>query len=703
MKQVKLIPGIIVALLILITSLPCQAEEVRHLFSPFEEHGSVMLIIDPDTGAIELANKAAVNFYGYPAGELEKMRIQDINILPPEEVVQEMQLAAAEERNYFNFQHLLASGDIRHVAVYSYPFQWEGETKLYSIIHDVTPRLEAEQALYRTSILIFALGIATVTLIATSLLLHHKVKTRNKTLAERKEAEAAMQARERFLTTILQTTIDGFWVVDNQKRIAQVNDAYCTMSGYSREELLSMTINEIDAVEAPEDTSARIKRIIEKGSELFDTCHRRKDGTIFPLEISVTYLPENGGQHICFCRDITERKQSEKELLKFKAAVEQSADGVAMSDMSGNIVFINNAWAEMHGYTLAEVEGCHLSVFHNKEQLENHVTPFIESLIANGSNRGEVGHTRKDGTTFPTYMTTTVVKEPGGEPFGMLAIAHDITERKKAEEALQESEERFRYLIETMAEGIVLKNASDQYVHWNQTASEVFGIGIDEMKGKTTESFKRQIIREDGSEFQKDDLPSQHTLRTGEPCQNVIIGIRRSPQVTNWFKVNTRPYYKTGDGKSGGVIISFADITERKKTEYELQEQKNLLNSTFQSIQDGISILNTDLTIKEVNHTMKKWFTHKGSVVGKKCYEVYQDRSEPCDMTHFSVIIVEDNEDDLLLMLIALKKAGYAPIYTHVQTRSEFEATLQDEQWQLVISDHAMPRFSAPEALQVLK
>jgi CheY-like chemotaxis protein len=72
-------------------------------------------------------------------------------------------------------------------------------------------------------------------------------------------------------------------------------------------------------------------------------------------------------------------------------------------------------------------------------------------------------------------------------------------------------------------------------------------------------------------------------------------------------------------------------------------------------------------------------------------------------MPHFNVIIVEDNEDDLLLMLIALKKAGFTPNYTHVQTRPELEAALQDEKWQLVISDHAMPCFSAPEALEILK
>jgi PAS domain S-box-containing protein len=68
------------------------------------------------------------------------------------------------------------------------------------------------------------------------------------------------------------------------------------MSGYSREELLSMTIKDPDAIEIPEETTVRIKRIFENGSELFQPCHRRKDGTLLPLEISVTLLPENGGQ-----------------------------------------------------------------------------------------------------------------------------------------------------------------------------------------------------------------------------------------------------------------------------------------------------------------------------------------------------------------------------------------------------------------------
>ena len=72
-------------------------------------------------------------------------------------------------------------------------------------------------------------------------------------------------------------------------------------------------------------------------------------------------------------------------------------------------------------------------------------------------------------------------------------------------------------------------------------------------------------------------------------------------------------------------------------------------------------------------------------------------------MRSINIIIVEDNEDDLLLILLALKKAGYEPNYTQVQTRTELESALQNKDWQVVISDHSMPTFSAPEALETLQ
>ncbi len=116
----------------------------RHFF---EKNKSVMLLIDPASGEIVAANQAAVTYYGYVQQPLVGMRISDINTLPPENVALERQRALHEERNYFNFQHRLASGEIRDVEVYSTPVETGGKSLLFSIVHDVTKRKQAEEAL----------------------------------------------------------------------------------------------------------------------------------------------------------------------------------------------------------------------------------------------------------------------------------------------------------------------------------------------------------------------------------------------------------------------------------------------------------------------------------------------------------------------------------------------------------------------------
>ena len=126
-----------------------------------------------------------------------------------------------------------------------------------------------------------------------------------------KKADEALVEREQYLQTILQTTADGFWVIDAEGKITEANEAYCRMSGYARDELLKLGISDIDAVEKPDETAARIRRVIANGSEIFETRHFRKDGSVFDVEISSTYMHMNGGNFVSFCRDITERKQLE--------------------------------------------------------------------------------------------------------------------------------------------------------------------------------------------------------------------------------------------------------------------------------------------------------------------------------------------------------------------------------------------------------
>jgi PAS domain S-box-containing protein len=139
-------------------------------------------------------------------------------------------------------------------------------------------------------------------------------------ITQRKQAEQREKQTRRYLETILQTTADGFWVLDTKGILIDVNEAYCKMTGYTKEALIGMSIGDLDNIESPEVTAERIERIVVNGFEFFETWHRRRDGSIFPVEVSTTWLPIQGGRLVCFGRDITGRKQAEARILHLEKA-----------------------------------------------------------------------------------------------------------------------------------------------------------------------------------------------------------------------------------------------------------------------------------------------------------------------------------------------------------------------------------------------
>ena len=135
-------------------------------------------------------------------------------------------------------------------------------------------------------------------------------------------SEQALREREDRYRAILQTAIDGFLLVDVEGRILEVNDAYCRMSGYSSDELRQMRIFELEATESSDATTAHIRKMVSQGEDRFESRHRRKDGSVFDVAVSVQYRLINGGAFVSFVRDITERKLIQEELLRAKEVAE---------------------------------------------------------------------------------------------------------------------------------------------------------------------------------------------------------------------------------------------------------------------------------------------------------------------------------------------------------------------------------------------
>jgi PAS domain S-box-containing protein len=187
------------------------------------------------------------------------------------------------------------------------------------------------------------------------------VMTTEQALQQKRTLEAAEQLRksdERH-RSILQTTLDGVWMVDMQGRLLEVNESYARMSGYSTQELLALHIYDLDVDETQECAIVHLEAVKRSGTSLFEAHHRRKDGSIFEVEISVQYRSDDGGQIVAFIRDITERKQVEIALRRSEAhlrsVIETLPLPLALNDAEGNITYLNKEFIQSIGYTLDDV------------------------------------------------------------------------------------------------------------------------------------------------------------------------------------------------------------------------------------------------------------------------------------------------------------------------------------------------------------
>jgi len=262
------------------TKLPERSDQnaFEEMARELERTQEAMLLIDPETADIIDANPTACTYYGYTFAELTTKKITDINTLAKEQVFEEMARAKNGHRSHFDFSHRLASGEVRAVEVFCGPIKLGGKQLLYSIVNDIT---------------------------------------------ERKQAEEALRTRADEYSTILMTTPDGFWLVDEKGRLLDVNAAYCRMSGYTREELLRLSIPDLEAAEKMDATERYMRRTIESGSDRFESGHITKDRRIFDVEINITFLTTKRC-FIVFIRDISKRKQSEQALAERTTQLEEA-------------------------------------------------------------------------------------------------------------------------------------------------------------------------------------------------------------------------------------------------------------------------------------------------------------------------------------------------------------------------------------------
>ncbi len=373
-------------------------------------------------------------------------------------------------------------------------------------------------------------------------------------------------------------------------RIIKANDRMCKNLGYTAGELTGMTLYEIDPLITREKYLELARQIDEDGyNPPFEGWHRRKDGTVFPVELSSSRLRVEGRDLvISFGQDITLRKQAEEALRlserKYRDIVENAPIGIYRSTIDGRLLTVNPAMA-------------HILRYDTPEELQEEVTRkgIAEALYARPGRRRDIVAAAlatdgwnifeeqfrcKDGSIVTLNLHHRFAPIRNTDAVEFEGFAEDITERKKAENALRESEEKFRVLAETVPPAIVLLQ-DDGFVYVNPAMCRITGYSEGELLAmkhwEWAPEDDRDLLRERArARLRGEPVLSQYEQRVLTRDGELRWGIMSAGAVE--FK--DKP----------AIIASLLDITEAKRVEEKLRQSEELLVTAFRTSLDSASI-----------------------------------------------------------------------------------------------------------------
>jgi len=377
-------------------------------------------------------------------------------------------------------------------------------------------------------------------------------------------------------------------MTDPQGRLLEINESYCRMSGYSQQELLGMRIGDLEAIETVDQTVARILKIKNHGNDRFESYHRRKDGTVFPVEVSTQYLQADDGRYVVFVRDITDRKRLEKNLYDQSRRLESIIEGERVGTWEWNVqtgeTVFNEAWAQIIGYTLEELAPVSIQTWERFTHpddlrasnllLERHlsgVLPYYES---------ECRMRHKDGHwVWVSDRGRVLIRSEDGKPLMMFGTHAEVTERKREEENLRVAKGFIESIIEHAAEGVCVWHNIQHYPYvrftvWNRRMQEITGYSMAEINrlGWYQTIYSDPVIREQVQE-------RMERMRTGDDLHNEGWEITRSDGQKRFLEINTT-ILPSHDGQTH-VLALMHDITARKKAEEKLRASEEKYRGIF--------------------------------------------------------------------------------------------------------------------------
>ncbi|MBI5965698.1 MAG: PAS domain S-box protein, partial [Chloroflexi bacterium] len=428
----------------------------------------------------------------------------------------------------------------------------------------------------------------------------------------------ALRTSESRYRNLIEQASDGIFIINAQWQFVEVNSAGCQMLGFSRDEILNMSMSDLGTPDDLNSASFRMGDLLEGKTVIVERLLKRKDNSLLPVEISAKLLQDGNMQGIA--RDITERKLAEKALAEreayFRALIENSAEGVAILDVNGAIRYMAPSEERLTGYTVPEVMG--QSIFNNihPDDIPTLLQAFQRGIhIPDAIIQEEYRHQRKNGE-WRYYEVTghNLLHDPNVA--GIVINYRDITGRKQAEQALKESQSRLEAVISTALNGIVTIDSEHRIVLFNPSAERIFGCSASEAIGQDLDRF----------------IPPRYRhAHKGHVRQYADTGItRRVKGVLDslyGMRVNGEEFPMEGfisQSEIGGqqfFTVIFQDITERRQAEDALRESERKFRTLAENIPSVVYLCKNDNrystiylndAVEELTGYSKKEFLEKG-------------------------------------------------------------------------------------------
>jgi two-component system cell cycle sensor histidine kinase/response regulator CckA len=441
-------------------------------------------------------------------------------------------------------------------------------------------------------------------------------------ISERKQAEQALRQSEARYRAVLQSANDAIVTADSNGNITGWNKGAERIFGFNYVEAVGQPLSRLMSASFRVDHTKGMKglqseadaRIIGKTIEGKGV---RKDGTEFPLELSLASWEVSEGQfYTAIIRDITERKRSETAVqeseLRFRSVWNNSADGMRLTDRDGRILDLNDAFCRLVKIPREELLGQVFSMAYQREGPDDDLTLY-QSRFDSGKTISDLlaKATLRSGETIDLEVTSSFIEIAGHEKM-LLSLFRDITERKRAEAAVRESELRFRLVWNNSADGMRLTNDSGRTVDVNEAFCRLVQMTREQLIGEVFSKIYRSHGPSEGIEVYQERFASGNVVPRLAATIKLWSDDELDVEISNSFI-----------DQSGGekyLLSVFRDVTQRNKAEKRLEEERTLLRTIIDAIPDEIAVKDTERRFIVVNSGTVNAFkrTSADEIIGKK-------------------------------------------------------------------------------------